>query len=114
MFALHHVVCQTLVRTLRIAHAETNATMLPRTMAAMRGRAADAIEALALALGCEAGRIEGRIEELGGGPRRLSELGARRDGIDAAVEAVLARPQLAFTPQPPDADEVRALIESAW
>ena len=29
MFALHHVVAQTLVRTFRIPHAETNAAMLP-------------------------------------------------------------------------------------
>ena len=32
LFSLHHVVCQTLVRELRIPHAETNATMLPRTL----------------------------------------------------------------------------------
>ena len=31
-FALHHVVCQTLVRVLETPHAETNATMLPLTM----------------------------------------------------------------------------------
>ncbi len=35
-YALHHVVCQTLVRVLEIPHAETNAALLPRTMAAMR------------------------------------------------------------------------------
>ena len=114
LFALHHVVCQTLVRTLRIPHAETNATMLPRTMAAMRGRAPEAIEALAEALGTEIERIEGRIETLGGGPRRLSELGADESAVDAAVEAMLARAELGFTPNPPDAAELRALIESAW
>jgi alcohol dehydrogenase class IV len=114
LFALHHVVCQTLVRTLQIPHAETNATMLPRTLGAMRRRAPDAIAALAEALGTDAGGIEGRVEELGGGPRRLSELGADRGGIDAAVEAIRARAELGFTPDPPDADEVRALIESAW
>ena len=114
LFAIHHVVCQTLVRTLRIPHAETNATMLPRTIGAMRGRAPEAIKELAEALGTEAGRIEGRIEALGGGPRRLSGLGAQESGIDAAVEAILARPELGFTPDPPDEEEIRALIESAW
>jgi Iron-containing alcohol dehydrogenase len=39
LFALHHVVCQSLVRVLGIPHAETNAAILPRSMAAMRDRA---------------------------------------------------------------------------
>src|SRR3954471_9555845 len=52
-FALHHVVCQTLVRMLGTPHAETNATMLPRTMEMMRQRAPDDIAALASALGAE-------------------------------------------------------------
>jgi alcohol dehydrogenase class IV len=114
LFALHHVVCQTLVRMLRIPHAETNATMLPRTMSAMRDRAPAAIEALAEALGTEIERIEGRIETLGGGPRRLSGLGADESGIGEAVEAMAARPELGFTPDPPDAGELRSLVESAW
>ena len=114
LFALHHVVCQTLVRTLRIPHAETNATMLPRTIGAMRVRAPEAIESLASALGSEPEWIEGRIETLGGGPRRLSELGAEREAIEAAVDGIMARAELALTPDPPDADEIRALIENAW
>ena len=39
LFALHHVICQTLVRVCGSSHAETNAAILPRAMAAMRGRA---------------------------------------------------------------------------
>jgi alcohol dehydrogenase class IV len=62
LFALHHVVCQTLVRTLRTPHAETNATMLPRTVGAMRDRAQEAITDLATALGrrSAAGRARSR------------------------------------------------------
>jgi alcohol dehydrogenase class IV len=114
LFGLHHVVCQTLVRMLRIPHAETNATMLPRTIGAMRDRAPAAIGALAVALGTEIEGIEGRIETLGGGPRRLSELGAEESAIDEAVKAMVARPELGFTPNPPDAAELRSLVESAW
>ena len=114
LFALHHVVCQTLVRTLRIPHAETNATMLPRTIGAMRDRAPEAIGELAEALGTELERIEGRIEALGGGPRSLSALGADAAGVPAAIETILARPELGFTPDPPDGEEIRALIENAW
>jgi alcohol dehydrogenase class IV len=114
LFALHHVVCQSLVRTLGTPHAETNAAMLPRTMEAMRERAPRAITALARALGTPRARIGKRIEALGGGRRRLSKLGAKREGIDPALDAILARPELERTPDPPDRDELRALIESAW
>ena len=114
MFALHHVACQTLVRTFGIPHAETNAAMLPHTMEAMRPRASKQMTALARALGTKQDGLADRIEALGGGPRRLSELGADRERIDDAVKGILARPELEMTPDPPDAAEVRALIESAW
>jgi alcohol dehydrogenase class IV len=114
MFALHHVVCQTLVRTLGTPHAETNATMLPHTMEAMAGRAPRAISALAKALGTPKARLGARITELGGGPRTLSKLGAKKAGVNDAVKAILARPELQMTPDPPDAAELRSLIESAW
>ena len=77
LFGLHHVVCQSLVRELRIPHAETNATMLP---VGDRGadparRAAD--DRARPGAGDEARRRSPeRIAELGGGPRRLSQ--ARR------------------------------------
>jgi alcohol dehydrogenase class IV len=114
LFALHHVVCQSLVRALRIPHAETNATMLPRTMAALRSRAPDAIRDLARALGTRIADLEERLTEVGGGPRRLTDYDPDPDGIDPAVKAILARPELRFTPDPPDAAEVRAMIEAAW
>jgi alcohol dehydrogenase class IV len=113
-YAFHHVVCQTLVRVLGTPHAETNATMLPRTMAAMRPRAPEALAGLAAALGAGGDGLAARLEELGGGRRRLSELGADRTRIDEAVEAILGREQLARTPDPPDRAELRELIEAAW
>jgi alcohol dehydrogenase class IV len=114
LFAIHHVVCQTLVRTLRIPHAETNATMLPHTMAAMVPRAGKQMTALARALGVKQGELAKRITELGGGRRRLSALGADRDAIGEALKSILARPELEMTPDPPDEAELRALIEAAW
>lgn len=112
-YAVHHVVCQTLVQVLGTPHAETNATMLPRTMEAMRSRAPEAVGALADALGTVADGLGARIETLGGGPRRLSELGGDRARVDAAVAAILAREQLARTPDAPGRDELRELIERA-
>jgi alcohol dehydrogenase class IV len=114
LFALHHVVCQTLVRKLGIPHAETNATMLPHTMEAMVGRAPKEMSALAKALGVARKAIGERITELGGGRRRLSELGGERERIEAALDAILDRPELGMTPDPPDRDELRALVEAAW
>jgi alcohol dehydrogenase class IV len=113
-FALHHVVCQTLVRELSTPHAETNATMLPRTMAAMRSREPEAISSFAEALGTTPGRIVSRIQSLGGGRRRLRDLGADQERLGLAVSAILERPDLANTPEPPDRDELEALLEQAW
>jgi len=114
LFALHHVVCQTLVRELRIPHAETNAAMLPRVLEAMRPRAGKQVSALARALGSKQAEIGGRVEDLAGGRWRLSQLGADREARDKAVKGILARPELAMTPDPPDEAEVRELIASAW
>ncbi len=114
LFALHHVVCQSLVRVLGTPHAETNAAMLPRTMEAMRDRAPEAIAALAEALAIEPAAIGARIEELAGGRRHLADLGADRDRLDEALDAILDRGELGMTPNSPDRDELRRLVDAAW
>ena len=114
LFSLHHVVCQSLVRVLRIPHAETNATMLPPVLQALIPRAGKEMTALARALGTKRAALRERVEELGGGPRRLRDLDGDRDGLDEAVRAIMARPELQLTPDAPDEEEVRALIDDAW
>ncbi len=113
-YALHHVVCQTLVWVLSTPHAETNATILPLTMEAMRSRAPATIESLAEALGADASGIRERIEALGGGPRRLGDLGADRGRLRRALDAILSRPELQNTPDPPGREELERLLEAAW
>ena len=113
-YALHHVVCQTLVRMVGTPHAETNATMLPATMNAMRPRAPEEIASLASALGVESHEIRLRIESLGGGPRRLRDLGGNPNRLESARHAILQRPELANTPDPPGPEELRRLLEDAW
>jgi len=113
-YALHHVVCQTLVWVLSTPHAETNATILPLTMEAMRSRAPAAIESLAGALGADAAGIRERIEALGGGPRRLRDLGAERGRLRRALDAILSRAELQNTPDPPGREELERLLEAAW
>jgi alcohol dehydrogenase class IV len=113
-FGLHHVVSQSLVRELRIPHAETNATILPRVVEALIPRAGPQMTALARSLGVKQGEIPKGVQELGGGRRRLSDLGANRDRIDDAVKAIMARQELQMTPDRTDEAEIRELIENAW
>ncbi len=114
LFALHHVVCQTLVRICGGSHADTNAAILPRAMALMVPRAPTVLASLAAAIGCDPAGIETRILELGGHPAGLGAAGADRSKLDQALDAMLLRPELAFTPEPPTRDELSRLIEASW
>jgi alcohol dehydrogenase class IV len=114
MFALHHVVCQTLVRICGGTHAATNAAILPRAMAFMAPRAPDGLEPLATAIGTTPDAIESRLLNLGGNPPGLGAQGADRSKLPDAIAAMLLRPELAFTPEPPTQSDLEALVESAW
>lgn len=114
MFAVHHVICQTLVRICGSPHAETNAAILPRAMAFMAPRAPERLTSLAAAIEVDLSEIEARILDLGGNPPGLGTLGADGARLNQAVDAILARPELAFTPHPPNREELFQLIESAW
>jgi alcohol dehydrogenase class IV len=113
-FSLHHVICQSLVRVMRIAHAETNAAILPRALEALIPRAGKQMTALARALGTKRGELATRVEELSGGRRALSDVGADRSKLELALDTILDRGELQMTPDPPDRDELRDLIERAW
>ncbi len=114
MFALHHVICQTLVRICGAPHAGVNAAILPRAMAFMIPRAPDGLEPLATAIGTTPDQIERRLLELGGNPPGLGTLGADRSKLPEALESMLLRPELAFTPEPPTQPDLEALIDRAW
>jgi alcohol dehydrogenase class IV len=114
LFGVHHVICQTLVRVCGTPHAETNAAVLPQTMAFMAPRAPSEMRELAAALGTEPGALAVRIRELGGDPAGLGELGADRSRLDDALDAMLARSELGFTPQPPDRRGLEEIVERAW
>lgn len=114
MFGIHHVICQALVRICGSPHAETNAAILPRAMAFTVPRAPDHLAPLAEALGTDPAGIETRILELGGNPAGLGQLGADRSKLDQAIESMLLRPELAFTPEPPARDDLEQLIERSW
>lgn len=113
-FALHHVICQTLVRTCGATHAAVNAVILPRAMSFLAPRVPDNLEPLAAAIGTPPADIEARLLELGGNPAGLGDQGADRTKLDQALDSMLMRPELAFTPEPPTRDELEELIDQAW
>jgi alcohol dehydrogenase class IV len=109
-YAVHHVVCQTIVRMGGTPHAETNATMLPHTLGLMRGRAPDEIARVEEALGGgdAAARLASRA-----GVSGLAALGFDAARVDDVVAAVLPRPELANTPDAPGEAELRGFVEAA-
>jgi alcohol dehydrogenase class IV len=113
-FALHHVVCQTLVRICGATHAGVNAAILPRAMSFMAPRAPDGLGPLATALGTDSASMEARLLELGGYPEGLGNQGADRSKLPEALDAMLLRPELAFSPEPPTRSELEGLIDRAW
>jgi alcohol dehydrogenase class IV len=115
LFAVHHIVCQTLVRTMGTPHAVTNAAILPRAMEMLRDRAPEAIGALAKALGTRPHTIGTRIDKLAGGRRHLGEVGGEVAKMKVTLDAIMERGDLAATPGgAPSRDEIQGLIESAW
>ncbi len=113
-FALHHVICQTLVRICGATHAGVNAAILPRAMSFLAPRAPDNLEPLAAAIGASPQDIEARLLGLGGNPPGLGDLGADPSKLPEALDSMLMRPELAFTPEPPTCDELEQLIDQAW
>jgi alcohol dehydrogenase class IV len=108
-YALHHVVCQTLVRVAGTPHAETNAVMLPHTVRFMAMRAPDAIESLRKAIGGDVADLAATA-----GATTLTELGAEPSAVDAVLEAAAGRRELHNTPGgAPPPDRLRAYVEAA-
>jgi alcohol dehydrogenase class IV len=112
--SLHHVVCQTIVRTCGTGHAPTNAVMLPHTVTFIAETSPQPMAQLAEALGTDPAGLEGRLVQLGGPPRTLRDLGVGHDQLDAVAQAAAGRSELArLDPQPGRAQLLR-LLERAW
>lgn len=113
-FGMHHVICQTLVRVCGTPHAETNAAILPRALAFIAPRVPDRLAPLAEALSTDPEDLEARTLQLGGDPPGLGALGADRSRLPEALDAMLLRPELAFTPEPPSRGDLEELIDRSW
>jgi maleylacetate reductase len=116
-FAIHHAVCQTIVRELGTPHAQTNAVMLPHFVRFIEPRAPEAIENLSKAMRVGEGpaSVTVKVNELAArsGVTRLGELGVEPSALDQVVDAAMEHPALGNTPEPPDRAVLLAVLEAA-
>lgn len=105
----HHALCQTIVATAGTPHAQTNAVMLPHTMAFVRPRAPEAIASLDEALGRPLADVTAAA-----GATTLGALGVDAGALPALADAALAHPALANLPgDAPTRPEVIAVLAAA-
>jgi maleylacetate reductase len=107
--AVHHALCQTIVRTCGTPHAETNAVMLPHSARLMEQRAHEALAAFRDALG------DADLADLcaRSGHVRLGTLGVSERQLGELAEAVAAHPLRSNTPDPPGPEELLGLLRES-
>jgi alcohol dehydrogenase class IV len=116
--AVHHAMCQTIVRATEAPHAETNAVMLPHSARLMAPRAPGPMSEFARALGDTADDPEaaaGGVARIAArcGHTRLSTLGVGEEHLPGIAAAVAEHPLLANTPDPPDEEELLGVLRGA-
>lgn len=112
-FAVHHAVCQTIVRVAGTPHAQTNSVMLPHFVRFMAPRAPREIEMLGEALGGNAAALVAALAARGG-VTRLGELGVTEADVPRIMEGIAQRGDIAAnTPGAPSEAELRAVLERA-
>jgi alcohol dehydrogenase class IV len=108
-YAVHHAVCQTIVRVCGTPHSQTNSVMLPHFVRFMEPRAPREIKLLGQALGADVSALAARA-----GVSRLGELGVTEANVPRIMEGVAQRGDIAAnTPGAPSEDELREVIERA-
>jgi len=95
--AVHHAVCQTIVRTCGTPHAETNAVMLPHSARLVAPRARRELGAFARALGhpeANPDAVGDRLASLAGltGIARLGELGVTAEALEEVAAVAAGHP----------------------
>jgi len=116
--ALHHALCQTIVRVLSTPHALTNAVMLPRSVAFMSHRVPEPIGKLAAALGAKDGDHSAAADRVAvlaklAGPTTLGELGVSEGDLDSVVAAALEHRGVRATPGGASERDLRELLAAA-
>jgi alcohol dehydrogenase len=124
---LHHALCHVLGAATGIAHGDANAVMLPHAMAFNQLSAArelaEAARVAGIAARDESDTIAATklthavaaLREQIGVPRRLRDLGVKREQLDIVAQRTLGERGLYFNPRAvADPGPLRELLEAAW
>lgn len=113
-YALHHVICQTIVRIGEVAHAPTYGVMLPYTLEFYKLRDDLTWSLVSAEMGTPDPSVTiAKACAAAGNPTTLTDLGVAPERIDAIIAAAAERPELRRTPGGATEEDIRALIESA-
>ena len=113
-YALHHVICQTIVRVGDVAHAPTYGVMLPYTLEFYKVRDDLTWQLISDEMGTKDPSMTiARTCAAAGNPTTLTELGVAEERIEPIIAAASERPELRLVPGGANADDIRSLIESA-
>jgi alcohol dehydrogenase len=113
-FALHHVLCQTIVRIAEVAHAPTYGVMLPYTLEFMKVRDDLTWALVAEAMGTPDPSLTiAKLCANAGNPTTLTALGVAPERIDSIIAEAASRPELALTPGGANTEDIKSLLESA-
>lgn len=110
---IHHKLCHVIGGTFQLPHAETHTIILPHATHYNRDAAAEAMTAVARALGSDG--AAGGLFDLAtriGAPTALRDLGLEEKNLDRAADIATESPY--YNPQPVDRDGVRALLDHAF
>lgn len=114
-YALHHVICQTIVRVAEVPHAPTYGVMLPYTLEFYKVRDDLTWNLISEEMGTpDPSMTIARLCADVGNPTTLEALGVAPERIDAIVGTAAERRELRLTPGGATADDIRSLIDSAY
>lgn len=113
-YALHHVLCQTLVRIGELPHAPTYGVMLPYTLEFYKLRDDLAWNLISEEFGVPDPSLAiAKVCAASGNPTTLTGLGLAPERIESIIAAASERPELRLTPGGVTAEDIRSLINSA-
>lgn len=113
-YAIHHVICQTIVAIAGVPHAPTYGVMLPFTLEFYKVRDDLTWTLIAEAMGTDDPSLMiAKVCASSGNPTTLTDLGVAPERIDSIIAAASERPQLKLTPGGATTEDIRSLIESA-
>jgi alcohol dehydrogenase class IV len=111
--ALHHRLCHILGGAFGLPHAETHTILLPHVLAYNAPEIPEAMARLSRALG--APHPADALFDLGrslGAPAGLKDIGMPKDGIDPAVQSLVAA--AGWNPRAPEEAALARLLRRAW